>query len=174
MDMPMDVEVESRSIYPQASVPVPSLAGVPHDKRWGLMKSLLEPLFHTHKVKDIARIMKEQHGFSANEPSYRYHFKQWGWKKHVSTATKNHILRHVQARAAQGKATTAIVAGRKIDGKKLKRQARFNARQEYAILDSSSRLDEQQTQVFGRYLPFGNKMLSPPFAVWSKNRVDQL
>ncbi|EXJ67656.1 uncharacterized protein A1O5_09002 [Cladophialophora psammophila CBS 110553] len=52
-----------------------------------------------------------------------------------------------------------MVAGSKIDGKKLKRQVKANARQEYTILDSTSRRVDHQSQVFGRFLPFGNKML---------------
>ncbi|KIX03559.1 uncharacterized protein Z518_07112 [Rhinocladiella mackenziei CBS 650.93] len=170
MDMPMNLDRESRSIQPQSRAAL--LAGVPHDKKWALLKDLLEPLFHTHKVKDIARIMKEQHGFSANEPSYRYHFKQWGWTKSVSSLTKNHILHRAQARAMQGKSTSAVVAGRKVDGKRLKRQAKANARQEYTILDSSSRLVEHQSQVFGRFLPFGNKMSWRPLS-FDKNYADE-
>jgi hypothetical protein len=49
-----------------------------------------------------------------------------------------------------------------MDGKKLKRQAKANAnanaRQNNTILDSSSRLADRQSQVFGGFLPFGNKM----------------
>ena len=63
MDMFMDWERESRPAQPQSMVL--SLAGVPHDKKWSLLKGVLEPLFHTHKVKDIARMMKEQYGFNA-------------------------------------------------------------------------------------------------------------
>ncbi|KAJ9496750.1 hypothetical protein H2202_007824 [Exophiala xenobiotica] len=63
IDWPMNLDIESQSIQPQSRAAL--LAGVPHDKKWSLLKDLLEPLFYTHKVKDIARIMKEQHGFSA-------------------------------------------------------------------------------------------------------------
>jgi hypothetical protein len=93
-----------------------------------------------------------------SEASYRYHFRQWGWTKNVSSGTKNHILQRAQPRVIQGRRTTAIVADRKVDGKKLNRQAKANARQEYTILDSSSRLVDHQSQVFGHFLPFGNKM----------------
>jgi hypothetical protein len=63
MDMPMDLGLQSIPIQPQSRAA--QLAGVPHDKKWGLLKDVLEPLFHTHKVKDIARILKEVHGFNA-------------------------------------------------------------------------------------------------------------
>lgn len=183
----MNLDGEGSSIPPQSRAAL--LAGVPHDKKWTLLKDLLEPLFHTHKVKDIARLMKEQHGFSAkwvcpritsrykltlleiSEPSYRYHFKQWGWTKNVSSSRKNHILQRTTARALQGKSTTAVVAGRKVDGRILRRQAKANARQELFILESSSRLAEHQSQVFGRFLPFGSKMLCPLLPL-GKNCID--
>jgi hypothetical protein len=63
MDMTMDLDVESLPIQPQSRESL--LAGIPHDKKWALLKDVLGPLFHTHKVKDIARILKEQHGFNA-------------------------------------------------------------------------------------------------------------
>ncbi|KAK5454309.1 hypothetical protein LTS15_006309 [Exophiala xenobiotica] len=63
MDVPMTLDMESQSITTQSRAAL--LAGVPHDKKWSQLKDLLEPLFSTHKVKDIAEIMKKQHGFIA-------------------------------------------------------------------------------------------------------------
>ena len=63
MDMPTDLDVVTHVAQPQSRAAL--LAGIPHDKKWALLKDLLEPLYYTHKVKDIAKIMKEQHGFIA-------------------------------------------------------------------------------------------------------------
>ena len=63
MDLPMDLDVDSRSIQPQSRAAL--LAGVPHNKKRALLKDLLQPLYHTQKVKDIAKMMKERHGFNA-------------------------------------------------------------------------------------------------------------
>ena len=156
------------------------LAGIPHDKKWALLQNDLEILFHSEKVKDIARILKQQYGFDAkcvcptspgplrltyspfSEASYRYHFKQWGWTKNISSQKKDYILQKAQERALRGKASTAVVAGFKIEGKKLKRRAKSNARQEFTILDSAYRRATDQSGVFGGFVPFGNRMLRSP------------
>jgi hypothetical protein len=108
-----------------------------------------------------------------SETSYRYHFKQWGWTTNVSSVKKDHILQQAQARAMQGKLTTAVVAGRKVDVKRLRRQVKTNARQEHTILDASFRLADHQYQVFGDFLPFGNKMSLLPLSP-NKNYADEV
>lgn len=63
MDMPTDLDIEPHVVEMQAR-PVP-LTGISHDKKWSLLKDVLEALFVNHKVKDIAKMMKEQYGFDA-------------------------------------------------------------------------------------------------------------
>lgn len=63
VNVPMDIDSTARPIQPPRQAP--KLAGVPHDKKWALLKDVLEPLFHEHKVQKIAQIMADQHHFKA-------------------------------------------------------------------------------------------------------------
>src|SRR5947207_1033034 len=83
-----------------------------------------------------------------------------GMVEEYTLSQKDLILTGAQTRATQGKSTTAVICGRKVDTKKLRRRAKQLARQERIISDSSSRLVNEQAQVFGSFLPFGNKMFS--------------
>lgn len=95
--------------------------------------------------------------FWYSEASYRYHFKRWGWRKNVASSIKDIVLQKAHRRARQGKSTTVLVDGSKVDAKII-RHAKAEARKEHSILDNSSRLADHQYQVFGKFLPFGNRI----------------
>ncbi|KAK0619493.1 hypothetical protein B0T14DRAFT_566338 [Immersiella caudata] len=63
---------------------------VPLDERFKsfeLMKSAIEYLYLTLNLptKDVIKVMKETHGFSATPKMYTLQFQKWGWRKYGTT-----------------------------------------------------------------------------------------
>ena len=93
-----------------------------------------------------------------SESQYKYHFRKWGWKKNIPAAKKNAIIGRGQTRAALGKSTVATFKGKQVDPKKLRRQAKEEARKGFALKPTSDSAENQQASLFGSVLPFGNRM----------------
>jgi hypothetical protein len=41
------------------------LSGMPYNQKWDILKDELEALFYTHRVNDIAELIKKRFGFDA-------------------------------------------------------------------------------------------------------------
>ncbi len=41
------------------------LQGVAYDDKWQVLRDAIRALFHSHTVKDIARVMKQNYNFDA-------------------------------------------------------------------------------------------------------------
>ena len=79
--------------------------------------------------------------FTLSDSQYKYHFKKWGWKKSVSLAKKEAIVKATQTRASAGKSTVATVQGREVDKKKLRRHLKSSIRQSTKNIASSMAMD---------------------------------
>ena len=61
MELPIDLGLPQPDPQSRAAL----MASVPHDKRWEVLKDVLEPLYLTHTTKYIADFMKKEYGFHA-------------------------------------------------------------------------------------------------------------
>ena len=139
---------------PLAMPPPPVLAGVPYEKQWDILKPFLQELYVVEgkKVPQIVEIMKERYNFPAtwvipaamaahrevyyeayilsSETSYKYKFKNWGWKKNIPSSKKAAMCEIRQTRANVGKLSTLEYGGKEVSHQKLRRYLKTSMRQE--------------------------------------------
>ncbi|KAI0173556.1 Clr5 domain-containing protein [Hypoxylon sp. FL1284] len=72
-------------------------------------------------LKEIMKIMQEEHQFFATVRMYKARFQKWGIEKKIKAEEAVEIFRQQTARAAAGKPTVAYIRGRRIDPDRLQR-----------------------------------------------------
>ncbi|KAE9370227.1 hypothetical protein N431DRAFT_468295 [Stipitochalara longipes BDJ] len=131
---------------------------VPFKERWELLKPYLHRYYFQEKLKlpKIIEIMKEQYGFDANEPQYKYQFKSWGWKKSIPASKKAQMCDIGQTRANLGKSTVIKYKGQEVDQNKLRRYVKMTTRKDVGLNPGMSRGRPSDEGLFTSQHPFGN------------------
>ncbi|PMD49347.1 uncharacterized protein K444DRAFT_298311 [Hyaloscypha bicolor E] len=126
-------------------------------ERWGLLKPYLHGYYYDEKLKlsQIIKIMKEQYGFDAIEPQYKYQFKTWGWKKNVPATKKAEMCEIGRTRASLGKSTVMKYKGQDLDLNKLRRYAKMASRKD-VVLPASRSQGLSDGGFFNSQHPLGN------------------
>ncbi|KAI1774068.1 Clr5 domain-containing protein [Hypoxylon cercidicola] len=70
-------------------------------------------------LREVMRIMREEHNFSATEKMYKIRFNKWGIHKKLRAHQVAELLVQRSKRAAAGKTSVSFVHGRKIDSDRL-------------------------------------------------------
>ncbi|KAN0089874.1 hypothetical protein V8E51_018453 [Hyaloscypha variabilis] len=131
---------------------------VPFKERWELLKPYLDRYYFQEKLKlpKIIQIMKEQYRFDANEPQYKYQFKQWGWKKNIPASKKAQMCDIGQTRANLGKGTVMKYKGKEVDENKLRRYAKMATRKDVVLNPGISLGRASDEGLFSSQHPLGN------------------
>ncbi|KAF7884893.1 hypothetical protein EAF00_010711 [Botryotinia globosa] len=101
----------------------PYFLRVPYDKRWDLFQPIIRSLYidDNRSVADVARIMKDDHKFSALQ--YRYRLKRWNFTKSVPKEKKEAAITALGKRVRGDSTSTAVTKykGAVIEKKRLRR-----------------------------------------------------
>ncbi|KAL4957864.1 Clr5 domain-containing protein [Aspergillus filifer] len=97
---------------------------------WDRFRGSIEQLYRNDqlKLKDVKRIMEQDHGFVASEKQYKDRLAGWGVRKNIKAKEINIMIRKQEKRAARGKQTIFRVAGQQVDRKRITRFERRNGR----------------------------------------------
>jgi hypothetical protein len=91
-----------------------------------------------------------------SERQYKTQFGKWEWSKNARKSDMTKALKHYKSRAAAGKASTRVtIKGKQVDGKKMRRAIKEEAR---AITSTLSLTRNQVTTVDEHVLPFTNSL----------------
>ncbi|KAK9417632.1 putative Clr5 domain-containing protein [Seiridium unicorne] len=85
-------------------------------------------------LKEVAEIMRRDHGFHATEKMYKARLKKWGLTKYLKAGK----VQEARVEASYGKITVPLVRGRLAGPRKLKRELKDMLPEEYARLASST------------------------------------
>ncbi|KAF7942804.1 uncharacterized protein EAE97_006258 [Botrytis byssoidea] len=103
----------------------PYFLRVPYDKRWDLFQPIIRSLYidDNRSVADVARIMKEDHKFSALGSQYKYRLKIWNFTKSVPKEKKEAAITALGKRVRDDSTSTAVTKykGAVIEKKQLRR-----------------------------------------------------
>lgn len=102
-----------------ASLPTRSLADQAHSGVWEQHKEIIRQLYlvQSRSLKEVMKIMREEHDFDATDKIYKYHFKRWRFRKNM---TKDEIHSH-EADTASGRAVVLPSSnGRELGSQRLK------------------------------------------------------
>ncbi|KAL4943822.1 hypothetical protein BDV06DRAFT_189052 [Aspergillus oleicola] len=140
------------SIPPSSfSTPTPASSSEPATPRlfkprrsedWKKFRDVIEQLYRNDqlKLKDVKRIMEQEHGFVATEKQYKDRLAAWGVRKNIKAKEINIMIRKQEQRAARGKQTVFRVAGHRVDRKRITRFVRRHG----------SKLDGNESRPIGR------------------------
>ncbi|KAK5943158.1 hypothetical protein PMZ80_004164 [Knufia obscura] len=135
------------------------------DKRWDLLKEVLEPLFRKETVGNISNAMERRLSFRASEDQYKYRFRVWGWTGKKNSAQvpkhiKQEIMSRAQKRAARGKVTAAEFKGQIIHPQRLRSEIDALSNNNNTLTISQIfRSPVGPVQHFGSYVPFNDSLL---------------
>ncbi|KAL8795174.1 MAG: hypothetical protein Q9195_002329 [Heterodermia aff. obscurata] len=136
-----------------------SLAGVPYEQKWDILKPAIERLYvrENRKVKDIVAAFKNQCGFTAVESQYKYQIKKWQFKKSTSTAKKVAVYNVIKSRAQMGKSSALSRDGQILETKNLRRYLKKEARKEMVLHPVPTQAHESPHFLSSRVAQFGNR-----------------
>ncbi|KAI0593084.1 Clr5 domain-containing protein [Biscogniauxia sp. FL1348] len=83
---------------------------------WARFRDTITTLYleQNKPLREVKRIMKEEHYFFATDKMYKTHFKKWGLQKNLKHDQVGKILAEKSRRAAMGKSTKAYIHGRQV------------------------------------------------------------
>ncbi|KAH8194875.1 hypothetical protein TruAng_010955 [Truncatella angustata] len=97
-------------------------SGIPQAADWEWHKAKIKCLYMQENLplKEVAKIMQEDHGFRATTKMYKTHFQRWGFRKNLK-ASEGKVF---EAQAVAGEEINLPVAyGRRLGSKRLKSRA---------------------------------------------------
>ena len=140
-------------LHDQMDIDGSANARVPFNQKWEIHKPLLERLYLEENLKlpKIKGIMRDEHDFDAEFVAlsiiqrrrsltllrvhqYKYRFDKWGWKKSISSKTKERIVKKSQQRLNAGQGTVVKYKARDIDTRKLIRFEKAERRKQASAI----------------------------------------
>ncbi|KAF2736468.1 hypothetical protein EJ04DRAFT_542525 [Polyplosphaeria fusca] len=118
MAQPRNQQIDGRSQYG-------------HTQSWETARPTLERLYMIERksLKEVERVMRENHQFDAVEHQYKYQFKKWGWKRNLSSKKKAAITDALSSRASAGKMSSQIMyKGNRVEAEKIRRYLKDSVR----------------------------------------------
>ncbi|KAK8069909.1 hypothetical protein PG994_006525 [Apiospora phragmitis] len=110
------------------NAPDPRYLHIPFPKRWDCHRDTIQRLYIDDglSIEDIALKMKDAYWFDANSFSlvrqYKYHLKEWGFSKNISSTAKGQVIKAIERRQRKGKAIGEVrYKGEPVDKRKLRR-----------------------------------------------------
>ncbi|KAH6711909.1 ankyrin repeat-containing domain protein [Leptodontidium sp. MPI-SDFR-AT-0119] len=94
----------------------------PAEDEWSAHKELLRGLYFNSTLAKLMEHMKEDFGFIASKNQYERKFKEWKFRKNLSSDEWEHVLRKKRKRDEASKETRVVLYGVEILSKRLKKE----------------------------------------------------
>ncbi|KAI5456999.1 hypothetical protein BGZ63DRAFT_365542 [Mariannaea sp. PMI_226] len=88
-------------------------------EKWRSYQGIITELYQTHTLKEVKKIMRDEHKFCATDRMYKCRFNKWGLQKKFKAEQVQALLHQKAERDAAQKASSMYVGGKKVDSKKL-------------------------------------------------------
>ncbi|KAF7512262.1 hypothetical protein GJ744_001830 [Endocarpon pusillum] len=88
----------SMAAFQLAKPPINSSSNSPSNEDWEKIRPVFEKLYNTENrpLKEVRRMLQQDHGFHANDRMYKTRINSWGLHKNVKKAEKEDLLRQVR------------------------------------------------------------------------------
>ncbi|KAL8281768.1 hypothetical protein RB600_005294 [Gaeumannomyces tritici] len=97
---------------------------------WRDNRTRILALAESHTVKDVEKIMWDEHRFKANQNQYEYHLRIWGFQKNVDTKQWRIILEAYDGLVVQHGEVQVLVRGEALSSTALQKRRRMYASQQ--------------------------------------------
>ncbi|KAL8334514.1 hypothetical protein RB598_009001 [Gaeumannomyces tritici] len=97
---------------------------------WRDNRTRILALAESHTVKDVEKIMWDEHRFKANQNQYEYHLRIWGFQKNVDTKQWRKILEVYDDLVVQHGEVQVLVRGEALSSTALQKRRRMYASQQ--------------------------------------------
>ncbi|KAL8336455.1 hypothetical protein RB601_000323 [Gaeumannomyces tritici] len=97
---------------------------------WRNNRTRILALAESHTVKDVEKIMWDEHRFKANQNQYEYHLRIWGFQKNVDTKQWRKILEVYDDLVVQHGEVRVLVRGEALSSTALQKRRRMYASQQ--------------------------------------------
>ncbi|KAL8397857.1 hypothetical protein RB594_004527 [Gaeumannomyces avenae] len=109
---------------------MPSQKASSSKQAWKNHRTRILALAESHTVKDVEKIMWDEHRFQANQKQYEYHLRIWGLQKNVESKQWRRILEAYDGLVVQHGEVQVLVRGEALSSTALQKRRRMYASQQ--------------------------------------------